>query len=236
MTKGGKISEKSKNQAKKKPVAKTSLKVKVFRTAKSKNLGKEVVKQAVIHNHAPKNQEKADSFSEKEKASLKQAHEKKESVEKFGKENKARILYEKVEKDKLFIIRAGVTLIMTAIVIAWIFTLKSTIKVADNSGIDLSAIDDIKEMTESVSEKIEQINSDLKKVQSFGTSTVEKNEALEQATSSDRSPFEEASSSLPLLMEKIKQKNEVASTSAIDVNDIKALKLRIEELEKQAQE
>jgi hypothetical protein len=229
MTKGGKIIEKTKSKAKKKLASKTSLKVMVIRTAKPKNRTKEAVESDVVHEQTSLKQEAVENNLAKEKTVAKHSGEKKEA----GADKKnARILYEKVEKDKLMIIRIGVSVVMTAIVVAWFFTLKSTIKVEDTSAIDLSAVDNLKQMTETVSSKIEQINSDLEKVKAFSaSSSLAIVASSSEESQTERSPFEEASSSLSLLMEKIKQKEDMASTSVIDINDISALKKRIQELE-----
>ncbi len=235
MTTGVKTTKKSV----KKPAKKASLKVKVLKNTKQKKAPKKTVttkkKQLKPRTRISKTSKKALVH----KSTVRVKKNQQSAVEQVDKIT-PRILYERVEREKLFIIRVGVTFIMAVIVLVWIFTLKGSIKVADNDDLDRGALESLQQITNSVSEKIDQINIDLDKVQSFSsTSNSILGEVVDQEVQSQRLQFKKASSSIPLLIDKLNHL-EVAtgtlaslstSTVEIDQNDIEVLKKRIKELE-----
>lgn len=242
MAKGGDKTEKTKKKQRSKNNGKTNLKVKVIKAKKKKAdlAEKEEVsskKGRSAQKRTGASRQAAKKTTEKKKAKRPEKN-KREASKRSSEKIEPRVLYERVEREKSFVIKTAVTFIMLAIVAVWMFTLKTSLTAVNKSGDDSLNYENLKDLTESVSLKMEELNDGLQSVASYASDAERLiSDELENDTEERRSPFEEASSTMPLLIEKL---NSLANASGTEENiekaDIEALKKRIEELEKKLEE
>lgn len=233
MTKGGQQSEKTAPKTSKK----TSLKVKVTKTAKPKKAVHTIDKKEHIKKRRVKKKKASKAIDKKEEHTEKAPKLQVEKENTVPAKIQPRIIYEKVERDKLLIIRAGVTFVMLFIVIGWVYNMKQTLRMTDDGNVEQLTIENIKDLSSEVAEKIDQISEDINKVQSFAASNIE-NLAIASlsTTTTERSPFAEASTTIPLLIEKLNNIEASTSTKSSEEIELEILKKRIEELENKLSE
>jgi hypothetical protein len=177
----------------KKVSKKINLKVRAVATpVVKKTLTKRTVKKPLILKTPSKTSEKAIIKAKTVKKTKKQSPKPVAEKKLETATPKGRIVVERSEKDKQFLMWAGVSFFMILIVIFWAYSIKESIKRSNSEWQSSEKAITWSQMADELSDKILEIKNDIKTVRSFASSSVEelgsenKSSLFRTATSSNK--------------------------------------------------
>jgi len=187
------------------------------KTSKKVNLTVKIEKpkiKIVRNKKIAKNTKKIENVKNIEKKNKELARE--QTIENL---EQAKIIYEKIEKDKKMMLIAGVSFFMVLICGFWVYNIKQVFKQTAKSIENNSEISSWTEMTDELSGKIIEMKDGLEKIKEFEN----------QSENATTTMF--ATSTLPVLIESEISTTTISTTTLNQKLELEILKQKIKELE-----